>query len=311
MRGTRAFALSHIARSYAVLARNSGSYRQIVFNLVERLVAHFILACVTTQISLLSHATAVVQQKVHGSSLCRRELSAVSISDIEDYETILMEGLNYQFICHHAHASLGFLVRDVVNFVREEKHPSLDVEICSRNNRKSRGVWRYDCWLEEHVDELLQRTLRIVQRANVFSDVPFLFSPGQIAFAAVAIVFESVYEDGYLGDTMQDFLVTRHPMLSEDELLSYSRNVSRIISILLNSDLMDLRPITNARKMASEREVHRVLCMVDGVRSRKHAEESIVQTGKRKRRPMSMVFTPPRGVPYHKMAKVTPTGGYH
>ena len=218
-----------------------------------------------------------------------------------------MEGVNYQFICHHAHTSLGTLIEDLVHFAREEKHPLFDMSFCDKSMHK----WRFDYWVQEHVDELVQRAMHIVQRALIFSDAAFLFPPHHIAFAVAAIVSESFHEDGNMSDTLQDFLVTRHPLLTEHELLQFTRNVRRVVSLFLSNPLMDLRPMNDAERMASDMELHRVIYMVGRIKMHQTQDEAIVHTRKRKRRMTCTSFTPPQGPTFPKMAKVTPTRAYH
>lgn len=261
------------------------------------------------EISALSHATVVVQRKVKCSTLCRKELSAVSVSDIEHYECVLMEGLNYEFICHHPHALIDFLVKDVVQFLLEDKCCSFGGDLNARY--VSGGVWGRESWVKEHTSELLHRAFQVCNRANIFSDTVFMFAPEHIAFAIVAIVFDSVCDDGYLGDMMQDYLVTRRPLQSEDELLAYTRTVNRIISLLLKDGSMDLRPRPDVHKIVSERaeRVRNVLCLAEKLRSFNYCEDEAVQTRKRKRNRID--FTPPRVQPLGKMVKVTPTSDHH
>uniref|UniRef100_A0A7S2Y8K3 Uncharacterized protein n=2 Tax=Entomoneis paludosa TaxID=265537 RepID=A0A7S2Y8K3_9STRA len=235
----------------------------------------------------------------------------------------MMEGVNYQFMCHHPHASIGFLVKDVASFLFEQKHPALDVDVASSsssstNDSTATTQTRPSSWdefeVEEHANELLHRAMQVLHRANVFSDAPFLFAPGHIAFAIVAIVVESTNEGGFLGDIMQDYLVTRYPMQSEEEILEYTRNVSRVISLLLSNHNMDLRPRQNVSvsEIVAQRaaQLHRVLCRVRKMARQTAASQTatLVESRHRRKRTRSVAdadFTPPRGLPVRKM--VTPT----
>ena len=122
---------------------------------------------------------------------------------------------------------------------------------------------------------------------------------------------ESFHEDGNMSDTLQDFLVTRHPLLTEHELLQFTRNVRRVVSLFLSNPLMDLRPMTDAERMASDMELHRVIYMVGRIKMHQTQDEAIVHTRKRKRPMTCTSFTPPQGPTFPKMAKVTPTRAYH
>ena len=202
------------------------------------------------------------------SSLCYGELAPVSVQDIEAYETILMEGVNYEFICHHPHASIGYLARDVAEFLME------------RNGSCTEGNAYH---VHEHASDLLLAAMSLLDRVNVVSDAPFLFAPGHIAFAIVAIVVEAD-EEGFLGGIMQDYLVTRYPMQSEEDILAYTRTVSNVIALLMNESSMDLRRRTDMHRVKDQRtrRLHRAICMVRKLSYGRAAEE-VVESRKRKR----------------------------
>lgn len=207
-----------------------------------------------------------------------------------------MEGVNYQFICHHPHGTIGYLAKDVATFLFEQSHSTT-----------ASSCW-HDYDVEELANELLYRAMQVLDRATIFSDAAFLFAPGHIAFAIVAIVVGSACEDGFLGDVMQDYLVTRNPMQTEEKILSYTRKVGQVISLLFENEHMDLKPRDGETQglIVSKRagELHRVLNIAHKLRNENPAKH-VEQSRKRKRHLVDADFTPPRRPPYRKM--VTPT----
>ena len=219
---------------------------------IHRLTVFFFLPicpCVDPQIlfqiSLLSYATSLVQQKANKAPLCRDELRAVPIEDIEEAERALLVGLNYELRCHHPFGAIRVLSSDLANFLATSSGEEYNYNKShSRNHAYPYGYKSpttvHDCYTEDRVTTLCDRAVAIAQSALVYSDVNFLFPPGQIAFAAVSLALEGNDYGGRLGAAMRSYLRMRFPQKSEDELCQFEWDVTRIISNLARSPEIDL-----------------------------------------------------------------------
>jgi len=96
---------------------------------------------------------------------------------------------------------------------------------------------------------LCERALSVAQSSLVYSDINFLFPPGQIAFAAVALALDghtsthknrSTTTCNRLGTKMRDYLCSRFSQKSSNELLEYEKQVSKIITNLEKCPAIDL-----------------------------------------------------------------------
>jgi hypothetical protein len=295
------------------------------------------------QISLLAHATSIVQRKVRHAPLCRTELGAMSITQIEEGERELMEGLNYEFMCHHACGLTESLVTDVTEFFREQTNPSRGLDICdpqvscgeddddddtSNNARSPRSVTHSGgpTPYEPADEEAMEVAMDAMNQTLIFSDATFLFSPEAIAYAIVSIATESFRADGHMSDDMQNYLITRHPFKTEDEILTFSREVGSVVVSLLRCQEMDLLPgkRRSGAVIAQRAQVlRRVLVQVADIRllTELHQVGHLASTRRRKRHrsygysPAYHSATVATGTQapqhgYRKMAKVTPTTGY-
>jgi hypothetical protein len=170
----------------------------------------------------------------------------------------------------------------------------------------------FDC--EEQADEYLEVAFDIWQRAIVFSDIPFLFAPGQIGFAVVTIAAGLVDRDDCMNDAMQDYLVTRLPLKTEEEIIHFSRQVNQIIQTLEDSPLMDLRESRiQSKDVVSQRAetLRAVFSTAANMRLTRQMNYNPSISRIRKRPNADIDFTPPKDRWHRKLAKVTPTGQYH
>lgn len=114
-----------------------------------------------------------------------------------------MEGLNYEFHCHHANRSIRTLAKEFTNF---------------------RGG---------SARELYHRAISVAKRALLYSDAPFLHAPGPIAFACVALATDAANDDGYMGRELENFLAVR--CTSKSGALAFARQVRAVLCCLLES----------------------------------------------------------------------------
>lgn len=236
------------------------------------------------------------------SPYCCTELRAVSISEIENAEFMLMEGLNYEFCCHHT----STVIRDIVSELPASS--SLDERNPAGELREGRSPRATPDFIYE--DEfLLQRALDVAKRALIFTDAPFLFSPVHTSFAVIAIASASVTPKGDMGKDLQDFLATWFPCKTKNELRRFSRCVREIICMLVDSPTMDLRPTYGrASEIVAQRgeELHRVIGLVSTLRMLRRMKRCNAKRPIKKRSAVEVDFTPPRFG--NKFVKVTPTG---
>jgi hypothetical protein len=257
-----------------------------------------------------------VHLKVQSAPLCRSELCAISVAEIEEGERLLMEGVNYEFRCHHPENAIRVLATDLSSFLSDSKYAffGFDGRDPSESHNPGHCSPRstFDC--EEQADEYLEVAFDIWQRAIVFSDVPFMFAPGQVGFAVVTIAAGLVDRDGCMCEAMQKYLVTRLPLKTEEEILHFSRQVNQIIQTLEDSPLMDLRESrTQSKHVVSQRAetLRAVFSTAANMRLTRQMNCNPSMTRIRKRSNAEIDFTPSRDRCFRKLAKVTPTGQYH
>lgn len=239
-----------------------------------------------------------------------------------------MEGVNFQFICHHPDHMIEHLLADIIDFMGDQKHLAFSLRSIDCKDTRScespRGVASLPHQSYEKPDEMLDNVMDAVNQTLIFSDAPFFFSPEAIAYAIVCIETGSFHPDGHMGDDMQSYLITRYPFKSEDEILDFSRDVGRAIACLLNCDDLDLIP--GKRRSGSviaqrAEELRRVLVQVADLRILRQMDHmNYSQSRSRKRRRVYGFAsgyhpaTAATGKQYsyqRKMAKITPTStGY-
>jgi hypothetical protein len=255
--------------------------------------------------------------KVQSAPLCRSELCAISVAEIEEGERFLMEGVNYEFRCHHPENAIRVLATDLSSFLSQSKGSFFGLGGRDPSESYNQGhcspTSTFDC--EEQADEYLEVAYEIWQRAIVFSDIPFMFAPGQIGFAVVTIAAGLVDRDGCMSDAMQEYLVTRLPLKTEEEILHFSRQVNQIIQTLEDSPLMDLRESRiQSKDVVSQRAetLRAVFSTAANMRLTRQMNYNPSISRIRKRPNNADIdFTPPQDRCHRKLVKVTPTGQYH
>mmetsp|Transcript_27679 Transcript_27679/g.60953 ORF Transcript_27679/g.60953 Transcript_27679/m.60953 type:complete len:511 (+) Transcript_27679:96-1628(+) len=217
-------------------------------------------------IDLLSHATFVVEMRAQNDPLSMDELRGVTIQEIEAAERVLLEGCDYRLRSHHPYGAIKVLASDVFSHFmhsREQNDAISDYVTCSLDDTGgSENVYASprsavcehqsyrNFYNDDHLglDTLRERALSIAQSALVYSDINFLFQPGQIAFAAVALALDSHaynYDDdcptcNRLGTKMREYMCVRFSQKSEEEISEYEKEVSKIISTLEHCSAIDL-----------------------------------------------------------------------
>jgi hypothetical protein len=240
--------------------------------------------------------------RVYNAPLCCKELRAVPVAEIEYAERLLMEGVNYEFRCHHISSIIETIFSDFA------------VVLSRPNKIRGRGDFSPRASVDYHDDNtfLWQKAQDVAQRALIFSDAPFLFNPCHTAFAVTAIVMGSVTSEGNMGDKLQKYLTKRFPSKTKSDLHAFSESVRVIIQMLVDCPSMDLRPTCGrAGEIVAERadELRRILGEVATrrlLRKMKRCQSLPCDTRKRSR--FELDFTPPRQLQARKYAKITPTG---
>jgi hypothetical protein len=202
--------------------------------------------------------------RAQNDPLCGDELRAVTIEEIEAAERALMEGCDYRLRSHQPYGAIKVLVSDVASFIMESQENnttittdySLDNKNCDDDGHTTspRSVMyeqQHDDHDDHHIglDTLCERALSVAQTALVYSDINFLFPPGQIAFAAVALALDGHTSpstttnntcNNRLGEKMREYLCARFSQKSSKELSEYEKQVSKIITNLENCPAIDL-----------------------------------------------------------------------
>lgn len=205
--------------------------------------------------------------------------------EIEAAERHILEGLDYRLRCHHPYGAIKVLAADIVAYLRNSQ------ELLTKcyghgSPRTVFGGFPSDGQL----DSLWDRALAVAQSALVYSDVSFLFQPGKIAFAAVAIALEGrLYGGGRLGCSMRHYLRMRFPQKSSDELSQFEFEVTEIIRQIESCPAIDLSRFSGVSGRRSSRtteiqanEVRRVFSLVARLRKLQNVASSTV-AGKEKR----------------------------
>lgn len=195
--------------------------------------------------------------RAQNDPLSMDELRAVTIKEIEAAERALLEGCDYRLRSHHPYGAIKVLASDVTSFFMNSR----DQHTFSKSSTESGNVHSSPrsvmCehstnhnHLDRHVglDSLCERAVSIAQSALVYSDINFLFPPGQIAFATVALALDShAYSNeddsptcNRLGTKMREYMCARFSQKSEEEISEYEEEVSKIIATLENCSAIDL-----------------------------------------------------------------------
>jgi hypothetical protein len=201
----------------------------------------FIFKC-QQQIEVLSHATWVIQMKTQNAPLCRDELRAVTVQEIEDAERALLQGCDYRLRCHHPYGAIKVLASDVTCYLKSSPEFDDGANIPGTCNASPRSVV-HGFHVERHGDRfvtLCERALSIAQSALVYSDVNFLYPPGQIAFAAVALALDGHGFGTKMGKCMREYLCMKFRNKTPKELLGFEKQLGKIITHLENCSSIDL-----------------------------------------------------------------------
>jgi hypothetical protein len=272
------------------------------------------------QIDILEHATDLIRQKVEGAPLCRQELSYVTVEEIEVAERDLMDGLNYEMRCHHPYNAVRVLATEVEKFLSRNTDTrvfTFESSFCGRqplgDSSSPRDV--VDIRSEDCKEGILESSIRVAQNAMLFSDVAFLYPPGQIAFAAVAMNIRDAHDSRGLPLIIRTYLRDRFTSKTEGELLAFEEQVSAIVDKLHDSPVMDVKMIAMSRNsMVSDRvvakqadELRRVFLKVSSMHSSPQAVQSYVCKLGRKRKFPEATLLSPECRSYRKVVKVTPT----
>lgn len=210
----------------------------------------------------------MISIKARNTGMCRDELIAVSVQEIEQAEIDLMNGLDFRLRCHHPYGAIKRLSSELADSLRNKRSQITDLYGYRSSWSNSRELYE-----EELLESLCDRAIAVAQSALVYSDVSFLFAPGKIAFAAVAIALEDFDHYCQLGPRMTEYLRMRFPQKKESELADFSLEVSRIINAIASAPGIDIkifsiRP-TGRRSMAMQMhamEVRRVFSLVARLR---------------------------------------------
>lgn len=186
--------------------------------------------------------------RAQNDPLSMDELRAVTILEIEEAERALLEGCDYRLRSRNPYGAIKVLASDVQSFFMNRTQQK---DSNGSGNESPRSVAcdfspflpRPDTFTG--LDTLCERALSIAQSALVYSDINFLFPPGQIAFATVALALDShAYscedDSPRLGTRMREYMSARFSAKSEEEISEYEQEVSKIIATLENCSSIDL-----------------------------------------------------------------------
>ncbi|KAG7363157.1 cyclin-like protein [Nitzschia inconspicua] len=241
-------------------------------------------------IDVLSHATWVIQMKTahHAPQLhlCQEELRAVSIQEIEAAERALLQGCDYRLRCHHPYGAIKVLASDISNYLMEMDSPVIEGGNGINGSPKSVFCSYHHSAAEAHHYKLLtlcERALSVAQSALVYSDVNFLFPPGQIAFAAIAVALDGYGYGTKLGGYMREYLAMRFRNKSFEERSDFEIQVGRIVSLWEKSSSIDLDRFSphwhfsrdNNLEEIQAFELRRAFHLASKLRMHKSAKESL------------------------------------
>jgi hypothetical protein len=174
--------------------------------------------------------------------LCQEELRAVTIPEIEAAERALLEGCDYRLRCHHPYGAIKILASDISNYLMNSTLEHQSGLLVGKDivNDSSRAAVSFKSHPYGDLSTLCERALSVAQSALVYSDVNFLFPPGQIAFAALAIALDGFGYGTKLGGGIRDYLVMRFRNKSVAELSEFESQLGKIVSIWEDCPGIDL-----------------------------------------------------------------------
>lgn len=268
----------------------------------------------------MEHATDLIQRKFQGVPLCREELTYVTVEAIEAAERDLMDGINYEMRCHHPFNAIRVLAAEVEKFlIRDEDPRYFTFENVFERRQMNGGLMSprdvFGVCDEEFDDGIEERALLVAQNAMLFSDVLFLFPPGQIAFAAVAMSIHDGHSSVGLPLILRTYLRDRFISKSEDDLLAFEDQVVAIVDMLRESPVMDMQMIALSKNsVACDRvvveqadELCRVFRKVSKMLSSPKSAEPARRMFSQKRKFSESTPLSPNAYLYSKVPKVTPT----
>jgi hypothetical protein len=175
------------------------------------------------------------------SSLLCCELSFVNTTEIERAEKTLMEGINYEFLCHHANTTLQKITKDLTNEWNCRSRRSDDDEslLCLERSLAS----FVDAFGYLDVDQMMTHFSELEQRVLMYTDATFLFDPFTLGLAIAAVDLSSYDDENCLGELMQEYLLVNFPLKSEDELIQMYREVNEVLDMLLSSQVKETYPV--------------------------------------------------------------------
>jgi hypothetical protein len=239
------------------------------------------------ELSLLERATELIEHKLVASSLGKQESYHVTVKDIEAGERELMEGINYEMQCHHPYTAIRVLAKEMSHFLLDYDEERDD---CDNIEASPRHVHDFD--KAERQRNLFEDSIEVAQNALLFSDVPFLFSPGPIAFASVAIASRNGRKptrnvDGHtspLEPQVREFLRVRFPAEQEYDLRDFESQVGKIVAVtddirtVIDSNMLmscqSEEPESCDDKTIQIFELRRVSCKVAALRLSRQAVRS-------------------------------------
>ncbi|GKY98699.1 hypothetical protein MPSEU_000826200 [Mayamaea pseudoterrestris] len=255
------------------------------------------------ELDLLSHATKFVKSSAISSPLLCQELSYVTISQIESAEKILMEGLNYEFINHHANVTLR-------NVARELSKWSSDATATIDPNTKSLSN---DALHRSTSDHILVHLLEMETRTLMCTDSAFLYAPATLGLAIATVALGSIDNRRCNVEFMQDYLVAQFPLKSEDELVKLYREVNSAAIMLLSNPLLSHSAIytLNDNGVVSNASIETALSKKRRLQSSRPAGDTALATRTRhaQKRNWSHEMFQNHGQDscrYSKIAKITP-----
>jgi hypothetical protein len=197
-----------------------------------------------------------------------------------------MEGLNYEFHCYHSGDIIDqiFINMDIGDsqydsqyalddgYRRGDVSPRCSATSCGGCNSSYSAV-NSDGVNSDGCEYLRQQAIDLAQQANIFSDIPFLYAPCEIAFAIAAIVTGAYTTDNNckIGSKLVHQYMDMYPEKSPDELNTIASTLRDIILNLKSCPNFDFCPSyhgSSTTSVATERaeELRRVISEVATLR---------------------------------------------
>lgn len=210
-----------------------------------------------------------MHSKAHKATLCRAELKAVSVPELECAEKALLQGLDFNLHCHHPYGAIHVLAREISLWCLQHQQVQASFGAHMQRGFSKRSI--PDEYRDDALMSLCQRSLAVAQSALVYSDVNFLFEPRQIAFAAVAIALEG--KCARRSVLVKEYLRSRFPNKTKGELDEFMGSVKKIIHLIDISPEIELSKFLHCRQRQRKHsiqsrvmEVQRVFVLVAGAR---------------------------------------------